>query len=1065
MINDYKDIELKLFGEIKAANGSDWYIVQISAGIYHSLALDSNGKIYAWGLNNNGQLGNGKITNISYVPVEVDTSGVLDGKNIVQVIAGIYHSLALDSNGKVYSWGGNVYGILGNGSTDTSTVPVEVADGSVDFTSKNITQVSCGQNHSLALDENGRVYSWGSNTYGILGNGSTNNSNVPVEVVDNLLNEDGNKIIKINAGFSHSLALGENGKVYSWGYNNNGQLGDGTTNNRNVPVLVADGDINFRSKNIVQISSGGNHSLALDVGGKVCAWGYNNYGQLGNGTSINRSVPQEVGDINFTSKSIVKISAGRFHSLALDSESRVYAWGGNWNGQLGDGTNIDRNVPVEVYTLGVLDGKNIVKISAGESHSLALDSDGNVYAWGYNDYGQLGDKSTNGSNVPVLNLLNLEQYEYQPEYAPILLISQDNRKVLLSISENEDPNIILLIEYKINKGDYELGEKITFLDEGIYVVRAKSINSINKSLFSEEIIKIISVYIDENITIGFTGLITDYYLMDYGGEGIVDLYPSPITGYVYVEHTPGTNIYSMEIISEQISSTITKVINTSNYDWIYFDYNNGTVLNIYEEYDNGLRLTLVEDDFGWIGNPVDLDRDYRVNIEEICKYLDLYVKGFPILESFKDKAIELWLNGEYYERLDGIDEPDCWVNLSEIPVEDGVLISDMVEGSYISLGGRVWTVVNKSEGYVVMTDIYDRSLWNRWAIVSSDNNNLDGSLIFNYLRENFENIIINSRHRNLIENTDWNILNDIGGNTTLAGSISPEFFSQKLGILSVQEWDSYKDNIINNTNIWTRSPLNNSSTNVIYINSNNNLTNEISRRYYGVKPTLNLKNSIRFNGDGDLLNPYYPIIEPLDIVSANLEPTIVTVSEGTDFSVLSMEGLPKGVDVITNRDESDRDYIIPNVPIIWSGSNYSKNIIGNYGVEGNLDLTDLDLNESEIITFNSNINVVENSIDYPINTGHYFTNAFVYKDFEVIAGKFYKYYINPNIQESGLTPVAKAGPNNSGSGVSCDWYDSSGTLRRSNSDTGQSGVLIYSERFFIVKPRTYSGILTMHISI
>ena len=158
----------------------------------------------------------------------------------------------------------------------------------------------------------------------------------------------------------------------------------------------------FEGKTISQISAGSDHSLALDSEGQIYAWGYNYYGQLGNGDTTDSNTPVKVDTSGvLAGKTITQISAGSDHSLALDSEGQIYAWGYNYYGQLGNGDTTDSNTPVKVDTSGVLAGKTITQISAGFFHSLALDSEGQIYAWGANYNGQLGNGTTITSNTPV----------------------------------------------------------------------------------------------------------------------------------------------------------------------------------------------------------------------------------------------------------------------------------------------------------------------------------------------------------------------------------------------------------------------------------------------------------------------------------------------------------------------------------------------------------------------------------------------------------------------------------------------------------------------------------------
>jgi alpha-tubulin suppressor-like RCC1 family protein len=323
----------------------------ISAGGFHSLALLDNGTVRAWGYNGYGELGD--ATDItSDAPVEVQG---LHG--VTAVSAGEFHNLALLSSGTVMAWGGNNDGQLGDGSTAGSDVPVAVGGLS------GVTAISAGgcgrfpEGHSLALLSNGRVMAWGGNEYGQLGDGNTANSDVPVEVSG--LRE----VVAISAGEFFSLALLKNGTVLAWGRNNLGQLGDGGTEESDVPVVVQ------QLSGVTAISAGGcggspeGHSLALLSNGTVKSWGYNAWGELGDGDTANRDLPVEVSGLT----GVTAISAGGSDSLALRKTGAVAAWGGNYSGQLGTGSLSGSLVPVEVPGLNGVTG-----VSAGAFHSMAL---------------------------------------------------------------------------------------------------------------------------------------------------------------------------------------------------------------------------------------------------------------------------------------------------------------------------------------------------------------------------------------------------------------------------------------------------------------------------------------------------------------------------------------------------------------------------------------------------------------------------------------------------------------------------------------------------------------------
>jgi hypothetical protein len=323
----------------------------ISAGGYHSLALLDTGTVRAWGYNGYGELGDG--TNLtSDTPVEVQG---LHG--VTAISAGEFHSMALLSSGNVMAWGANNEGQLGDGSTAGTNVPIQVSGLS------GVTAISAGgcgafpEGHSLALLSNGRVMAWGDNQYGQLGDGNTVNSDVPVDVSG--LSE----VVAISAGEFFSLALLKDGTVVAWGRNDIGQLGDGGTKESDTPVAVN------QLGGVAAISAGGcggaaeGHSLALLNSGTVEAWGYNGYGQLGNGTTTDSDVPVEVKGVS----DATAVSAGASHSLAVLSTGAVMAWGGNYSGQLGTGSNAGSDIPVESKALA-----GATAVSAGAFHSLAL---------------------------------------------------------------------------------------------------------------------------------------------------------------------------------------------------------------------------------------------------------------------------------------------------------------------------------------------------------------------------------------------------------------------------------------------------------------------------------------------------------------------------------------------------------------------------------------------------------------------------------------------------------------------------------------------------------------------
>jgi alpha-tubulin suppressor-like RCC1 family protein len=330
-----------------AVTGLTSGVVQISAGDASALALTSDGSVWAWGNN----LGNG-ASNPSDVPVQVPG---LTG--IAAVSAGSNVSVALRSDGTVWTWGGNDGGDLGDGTTTASSTPVQVTG------LTGVTQIAAGGAFVLALRSDGTVWAWGSNGSGELGNGTTFDSSVPVQVTGL------SRVTAIAAGQYDSMAVATKGyvnmlsAVYEWGANEHGQIGDGTYRERPVPVQIN----GIGTQHVSGIAAGGEFSVVLGTDGSVWDWGVNNIGQLGDGSTANAIVPVEAQGMG---SGITQISAGENHVLALRSDGTVEAWGDNFCGELGNGTNdpaVPNPTPVQVVGLG-----NVTAVSAGHYFSLAI---------------------------------------------------------------------------------------------------------------------------------------------------------------------------------------------------------------------------------------------------------------------------------------------------------------------------------------------------------------------------------------------------------------------------------------------------------------------------------------------------------------------------------------------------------------------------------------------------------------------------------------------------------------------------------------------------------------------
>jgi len=376
------------------------FVANYYGGTGNDLVLQwASTRLVAWGYNGSGALGNNTTTN-SAIAVGVDMSGALAGKRLVALAAGASYNLALCADGTLVAWGSNSYGQLGNNSTSNLSAPGLVTQTGV-LAGRTVVAIAAGTFHNLVLCADGTLASWGYNYSGQLGNNSTTNSSVPV-MVNQTGVLAGKTVVALAAGASYNLALCSDGTLAAWGDNGAGELGNATTANSSVPVLVSRTGV-LAGKTVTAIAAGEGHGMALCTDGTLAAWGGNSFGQLGNSLSTNSSVPVLVNQSGvLAGKTLVASGGGAQHSLALCSDGTVSAWGYNSYGNLGNNSTSESHVPVLVDTTGVLAGKTVISIAAGDSHNLALCADRTLVAWGDNNSGQLGNASTTNSSVPVL---------------------------------------------------------------------------------------------------------------------------------------------------------------------------------------------------------------------------------------------------------------------------------------------------------------------------------------------------------------------------------------------------------------------------------------------------------------------------------------------------------------------------------------------------------------------------------------------------------------------------------------------------------------------------------------
>jgi len=346
----------------------------VSAGSDFTIGIKSNGTLWSWGDNSRGQLGNGITTDVLHPTQE--RSGA---SNWSSISVGLEHTSAIKSDGTLWSWGNNARGQLGDGVSVDKSNPVQESSKAT-----NWSIVSAGEEHTVAIKADGTLWSWGANSNGELGDGTTDDKLNPTQESSGATNWTG-----ADAGSDFTVGIKSDGTLWAWGDNYFSQLGDGTDTDKPNPTQESTG-----ARDWTRVSTGSSHVLAVKNDGTLWSWGYNYSGQLGNGTTLGSASPAQEGS-GATDWS--SISAGGAHSVGIKSDGTLWSWGSNYYTQLGDATSEDKPNPTQERS----GATNWSSMSAGATHTIAIKADGTLWSWGHNKYGALGDGTTIDKSSPI----------------------------------------------------------------------------------------------------------------------------------------------------------------------------------------------------------------------------------------------------------------------------------------------------------------------------------------------------------------------------------------------------------------------------------------------------------------------------------------------------------------------------------------------------------------------------------------------------------------------------------------------------------------------------------------
>ena len=341
----------------------------------------ATGSLWAWGYNNYGQSGTNSSGGSTRSPVQTISSGT----NWKQIACGYAHAAAIKTDGTFWNWGRGTQAQLGDNTSLSKPSPVQTISGGT-----NWLTASAGGNNTGAIKTDGTLWMWGNNSYGQIGDNTITGKSSPVQTI-----ASGNNWKQLSIGNVLVSAIKWDGSLWIWGKNSYGSLGDNTITRKSSPIQTVAGGTNWK-----QVSCGYGHTAAIKTNGTLWTWGCNSYGQLGDTTIAHKSSPIQTiaGGTNWKQVASSPGGSNLAYTAAIKTDGTLWSWGVNTYGQLGDNTNSNaKSSPVQTIS----GGTNWKQVSTSQYTTLAIKTDGTLWAFGYNSFAGIGDNTTIGKSSPV----------------------------------------------------------------------------------------------------------------------------------------------------------------------------------------------------------------------------------------------------------------------------------------------------------------------------------------------------------------------------------------------------------------------------------------------------------------------------------------------------------------------------------------------------------------------------------------------------------------------------------------------------------------------------------------